>query len=95
MSEQRTPRIFAKGMTIKQKNFGNKNKISMGINVEKFTQFLHENVNDKGYVNLQAWSLDEIGKYGETHTATIDNWEPKAKEGGNWGSGGDDSGLPF
>jgi len=96
MSEVRAPKVYAKGMSLKQKNYGHKNKIGISINVEKFIQFLHENVNEKGWVNIQAWSNDEVGKFGETHTATIDDWKPTARtEAPDLETGGNGDDLPF
>ena len=37
---------------------------------------LKQHVNEKGYINLEFKQRKEPGKYGETHSVTIDEWKP-------------------
>ena len=32
--------------------------------------------NSRGYVNLKIGSRRDVGQYGDTHSATVDKWEP-------------------
>lgn len=34
------------------------------------------NLNEKGWVNLIASERKEVGKFGETHSITVDTWKP-------------------
>ena len=47
---------------------------SLSIKAEEFNQFIEENVNEKGYVNLQILKRKEKG----TLYAVLDTFEPKA-----------------
>ena len=47
---------------------------SLSIKAEEFNQFLEENVNEKGYVNLQVLKSKDKG----TLYAVLDTFEPKA-----------------
>jgi len=41
---------------------------------------LKNHVNEKGYVNIIVSPRKEVGKYWDTHTVSIDEYVPKAKE---------------
>ena len=49
---------------------------SLSVKVEEFNQFLIDNVNDKGYVNLQVLKNKEKGSM----YAEVDTFEPKPKQ---------------
>ena len=49
---------------------------SLSVKVEEFNQFLMDNVNDKGYVNLQVLKSKEKGSL----YAVVDTFEPKPKK---------------
>ena len=59
-----------------------KSILKLGINVEKFTAFLKQHANAKGYVNLGISERKEASQYGETHTAWLDTWSPGEKSVG-------------
>ncbi len=74
--------------------------IKLGVNVAKFTEFLKQHANAKGYVNLGISSRKEVSQYGETHTVWLDTWKPESnqkpapqKESPRQPAGGDD--VPF
>jgi hypothetical protein len=46
----------------------------------KDLETLKANVNEKGWVNLNASERKEVGKYWETHSVTINNWKPEKSE---------------
>ena len=58
------------------KRFGDYGQIKVSFKLADVQQY----VNDKGYVNLVIAERKEVGKYGETHTVTIDTWKPKQKD---------------
>jgi outer membrane protein assembly factor BamA len=37
---------------------------------------LNQNLNEKGYVNLNITERREADKYGNTHSVVIDTWKP-------------------
>ena len=47
---------------------------SLSVKVEEFNQFLEDNVNDRGYVNLQVLKSKDKGSL----YAVLDTFEPKA-----------------
>jgi len=57
----------------KETKLGNLLKISFSNN--DITTLLN-NLNDKWYVNLNVNERKSVGKYGETHSITIDTWRP-------------------
>jgi hypothetical protein len=76
MSEQ--TKVYAP-ISAKQVTFqSGKSILKIGINVEKFSAFLKQHANAKGYVNLGISQRKEVSQYGETHTVWLDTWEPDA-----------------
>ena len=76
----------------------------MSIKTDEFIQFLKENTNDKGYVNIQVLKSREKG----TMYAVLDTFEPKTnttptqekkvvktKESDPFQNGNSDGDLPF
>lgn len=39
---------------------------------------IQEHTNDKGYFNWDINPRKEVGKYGDTHTVTVNDWKPEA-----------------
>lgn len=77
-NDQKQDLIFAEGFNIytppeqaKHFLFG-----KAGINVNKFKQFLDENVNEKGYVNLNF----PMSKKTNEPYAVLDTYKPKPKQ---------------
>lgn len=56
-------------------NFGWK-YLSCSIKLEE----LQKIVNEKGYCNFNLNPRKDIGKYGETHSITKNDWKPKEQE---------------
>lgn len=73
-------KIYAKGMFIKEKNVGSKSLLAISVNVEKFTAFLQENANSKGYVNLDCWKNAQADQYGNTHNAVLNTYQKEASQ---------------
>ena len=40
-----------------------------------------ENLNEKGYINLTMNKRKEDGKYGETHSLTLNDYKPQGNQG--------------
>jgi hypothetical protein len=60
-----------------QGKFGEIQKISFS---RKDLEVLLENLNEKGYVNLNRVAKKETDKYGNTHYMVIDDWKPEEKQ---------------
>ena len=57
-----------------QGKFGEIQKISFS---KKDLDLMMDNLNEKGYVNLNRISKKETDKYGNTHYLVIDEWQPQ------------------
>ena len=71
MSDQK---IFVGGAKELSGNYGAFHKISFNHND---LNLLMENLNAKGYVNLDMNKRREPSQYGQTHSLTVDTWEPQ------------------
>ena len=68
-------KIYAKGLFAKRNEKAPDFVVcSLSVKTDDFTQFLKENTNEKGYVNLQVLKSKEKG----TLYAVLDTFEPKA-----------------
>ena len=96
---------YAKGLFVKRNEKAPEFVVcSLSIKTDDFIQFLRENTNDKGYVNLQVLkSKDKGSLYAivDTFTPKTDNvsTEPKksvkTKESDPFKNGNSDGDLPF
>jgi hypothetical protein len=73
---EKKPKIWADGMTLKASLRNGKSVINTSYNVEKFCAFLRKNANDRGYVNIDSWEKDQPGKFGDTHTCSLNDYKP-------------------
>ena len=72
-------KIFLK-CSAKEKTFPNGGSIlNLGIKVSDLLEFAQRHVNERGYLNLSVQSRREIGKFGDTHTVSLDTWVAKPK----------------
>ena len=68
-------KIYARGLFAKRNEKAPDFVIcSLSVKTDDFTQFLKENTNEKGYVNLQVLKSKDKG----TLYAVLDTFEPKA-----------------
>jgi hypothetical protein len=71
-----TEKIFLK-CSAKQKSFSNGGSIlTIGVKVEDLIAFAKQHANDRGYLNLVISERRETGKYGDTHSVTLDTFTP-------------------
>ena len=83
-------KIFLK-CSAKEKVFPNGGSIlNLGIKVADLLEFAQRHANERGYLNLSVQSRREIGKFGDTHTISLDAWVKKPK-----GDSDDLSAIPF
>ena len=64
--------------------------MNLSFDVDALVAFAQAHRNAKGRVNLTLMKRREEGQYGETHSITLDTYEPKAKSGQT-----DESDIPF
>jgi len=76
----------------KEAKFGDIIKLSFS---EADLDTLKQNLNERGYVNLDCCERKQIDKYGNSHYMTIDNWEPDPNYGPKGGSDDDGGDIPF
>jgi len=74
MSEQK---IYVGGATEKNGNFGAFHKISFK---REDLDLMIQNLNSKGYVNLNMNRRREPSQYGQTHSLVIDTWQPDPQQ---------------
>lgn len=72
-------KVYAKGLFAekKQTSFGEITKIS--IKTADFAQFLQDNTNEKGYVNIDILT----SKDGEKLYGVLNSYQPKGESNGN------------
>jgi len=63
-------------MTVKTREGRFGEEFRIGFNVAKMREFIDLHENATGYVNLQMTKRRDVGKFGETHTVTLDTWSP-------------------
>ena len=66
-------KIFVGGAKEMAGNYGGFHKISFSA---KDVETLQQNLNAKGQVNLVMNKRREVSQYGQTHSLTIDTWQP-------------------
>lgn len=57
-----------------QTQYGEMYKFS--FRADKMIEFIQQNTNAKGYVNLTISKRKEVSQYGESHSVALDTWEP-------------------
>ena len=84
------PKIYVPKCSAKEHKFRDGGSIiKLGMHAETMITFLREHANEKGYVNLAIGKRREVGKYGDTHTVTLDTWKPSQQaESGRSATGG-------
>jgi hypothetical protein len=86
-------KVFLK-CSAKEKTFASGGSIlNLGFKVSDLVEFAQLHANDRGYLNLCVQSRREVGKFGDTHSVTLDTWVAKPKDGGP--SAVDTSDIPF
>ena len=67
--------------------------LKVSAKLEDLIAELKQHVNEKGYINLDFKPRKEPGKYGESHSVTVDEWRPGPTIGGH--SSATDFDIPF
>lgn len=73
-------KIYLNGIFIKEveNKFGKQIRVS--INVNQFVEELRKHANLKGYVNIDINQRKEADKFGNTHYAKLNTYEPKSEQ---------------
>ena len=74
MSEEK---IYVGGAKEVSGNFGEFHKLSFN---RDDVQKLMNNLNDKGWVNVNMNRRKEVSQYGQTHSLVIDTWQPTQQQ---------------
>ncbi len=67
---------YINGISIKEIEGKYGSFFNISFNLDK----LKEYANEKGYVNTTVSKRKEVGKYGETHSVTLNEWKPKSED---------------
>lgn len=51
--------------------------IRLGVKVEDLIAFAKEHGNERGYLNLSISKRRSVGQYGDTHSVSLDTYEPR------------------
>jgi hypothetical protein len=94
------PSVYATGIFATEKEAKGTRIMDISMKVDKFVEFLNNNVDAKGYVKISLWPKRETDRFG-THNPVVNEWRPEnygnapAKQGyaSSRQSGDDD--LPF
>ena len=65
-------KIYFNSITAKQGQYG----IKLSGKVDKIIEELKKNENESGFINLDLNPRQAVGKYGETHSLTVNTWKP-------------------
>lgn len=68
-------KTYINGITIKEIDGQYGKFMNISVNIHKIKEF----ANDKGYVNMTVSPRREVGQYGETHTAVLNEYQPKGQ----------------
>ena len=49
------------------------------FDAQRMLDFISQHTNSRGGISLNITKRREVGKYNETHSVSLDTWEPKAK----------------
>lgn len=75
MSQQSAPKTYAP-VQVKSRDTQYGQQLRFSFKAADLIAFIEDNTNDKGYINLNIIPRKEVGKYGETHSVTLDTWQP-------------------
>ena len=71
-------KVYVPGATAKevQGKFGS--ILKLGFRVEPLLEFIQQNTNENGFINFDVVGRKSAGKYGETHSVILNDWQPQA-----------------
>ena len=55
--------------------------VRWGVKVDDLVAFVKQHVNDRGYINLEIIPRKEQGRFGETHSVILDDFQPQTGAG--------------
>ena len=50
--------------------------LNIGVKAEDLIAFAQQHVNERGYLNLTISKRRSVGTYGDTHSVTLDTYQP-------------------
>ncbi len=79
MSQQK---IYVGGAKENNGQYGTFHRVSFS---KQDLEILMQNLNSKGYVNLNMNKRREVSQFGQTHSLVIDTWQPNQTQAGGGG----------
>lgn len=79
MSDTKKPTVYVPKSSAKLRETSIGQVFNISFRVDEFIEFAKANKNAKGYLNLSCLPRREEGQFGDTHSVTLDQWEPKPK----------------
>lgn len=73
MNDQQPNKIYVGSAKAIQTKYGELMKISFR---RQDLETMMNNLNEKGYINLNMNARREVGQYGDTHSLVVDTWQP-------------------
>lgn len=68
-------KIYVKA-SVKQSKYG----LKLSGKSDEVIQQIKDHTNEKGYFNWDINPRKEVGKYGDTHTVTVNTWKPENQQ---------------
>lgn len=53
--------------------------IKLSGKADFLAQWIKQHANEQGFINLDIGPRREVGKYGQTHNVTLNQWKPESK----------------
>lgn len=76
MSNNTTVYVPKSSAKARDNQFG-ETEINLSFQAAAFIEFVKENTNAKGYINLRVAPRKSPSDYGDTHSVKLDTWVPK------------------
>ncbi len=72
------PKVYVPGTIAKERSTQYGSIIGLSFNVDKLVAFAKEHCNSKGYLNIDLTPRKEVGQFGDTHSLSLNTFEPKS-----------------
>ena len=76
-------KIYVPKCSAKETQFPDGGKLlKIGFHADTLAEFVRNHANDRGYVNFVVTRRKEVGQHGETHSVSLDTWQPGRQSSG-------------
>ena len=74
-------RVYVPMSSAKRHTFqGGGEILKLGFKADELIAFIQQHTNDRGWINLIVSERRKVGERGDTHSVTLDTFEPKQRE---------------